>query len=188
MNDDLPAIRRLCVAYDIDLTSGDDASRRALAQKRGTAAFAEVCASLGLGRTLLAQRGAGQIGVFPVGINEPQVISSLVSGLFQALNGLNIRFRLAFHEGVTTLLTAGGYGGKAIAKVGQLAESTPLRAALAEHPRAHLAVLLSAPVFEDIDYWLPVDQFRRVDLGDHGRDPHDVAWIFVPRPERPSLP
>src|ERR1700759_429999 len=135
MNDDLPAIRRLCVAYDIDLTSADDASRRALAQKRGTVAFAEVCASLGLGRTLLAQRGAGQIGVFPVGIDEPQVISSLVSGLLQALNGLNIRLRLAFHEGVTTLLAAGGCGGKAIARVGQLAESSPLRAALAEHPR-----------------------------------------------------
>jgi hypothetical protein len=185
MNDDLPAIRRLCVAYDIDLTSGDDASSRALDQNRGTAAFAGVCASLGLGRTLLAERGAGQVGVFPVGIDEPQVISSLVSGLFQALNGLNIQLRLAFHEGVTTLLAAGGCGGKAIVKVGQLVESKPLRAALAEHPRAHLAVLLTAQVFEDIDRWLPVEQFRRVDLGEHSRDPHDVAWILVPRPGSP---
>jgi hypothetical protein len=181
MNEDLPAIRRLCVAYEIDLTSGDGTTGRALAEQRGNMAFAEVCASLGLGRTLLARRGAGQVGVFPVGIDEPQVISSLVAALFQALAGLNIRFRLAFHEGVTTLFAAGGYGGKAVAKVGRLAASMPLRAALAEHPRAHLAVLLSAPVFEDIDRRLPADQFRRVDIGELGRDPHDVAWIFVPQ-------
>jgi hypothetical protein len=182
MSDNLPAIRRLCVAYDIDLPSGEGPTGRALAEQRGNLAFAEVCLSLGLDRTLLARRGGGQVGVFPVGIDEPQVISSLVGGLLRALAGLNVQFRLAFHEGVITLLAAGGYGGKAIAQVGRLADSRPLRAALAEHPRACLAVLLSAPVFEDIDRRLPADQFRRVEVGEPDRrGPQDVAWILVPQ-------
>jgi hypothetical protein len=182
MNGDLPAIRRLCIAYDTELTGGDDTTGRALTEQRGKIVFAEVCISLGLDRTLLARRGTGQVGVFPVGIDEPEVISSLVGGLSQALAGLNVRFRLAFHEGVTTLFAAGGHGGKAVAKVGRLAASVPLRAALAENPQARLAVLLSPSVFEDIDRRLPADQFRRVEVGEldrHGLQ--DVGWIFVPQ-------
>lgn len=180
MDDHPPGIRRLCVAYDIDPPGGDSATGRAAAEQRGNTAFAEVCVSLGLGRILLARDDAGQVGVFPVGIDEPQVISSLVETLSQVLSGLDVRFRLAFHEGITTLLAAGGYGGKAIATVRRLAGSQPLRAALAGHPGASLAVLLSAPVFEDISRQLPAEQFRRVELGDPGRGPRDVAWIFVP--------
>src|ERR1700761_8903607 len=98
MDENLPSIRRLCLAYDIDLLGEDGVTGRALAVRRGNLTFAQVCASLGLGRILLARRGAGRIGLFPVGIDEPEVISSLVMGLFQALTGLDIRFRIAFHE------------------------------------------------------------------------------------------
>ena len=119
-----------------------------------------------------------------MGIDEPQVVSSLVEGLVRAAVRLNIRLRLAFHEGVTTL-AAGGFGGNAIAKVRRLAESSPLRAALAEHPHASLAVILSASVFEDIAPRLPADQFRQVVIADLGPSLRDIAWIFVPgRPER----
>lgn len=71
---------------------------------------------------------------------------------------------------------------KAVAKVGRLAASVPLRAALAENPQARLAVLLSPSVFEAIDRRLPADQFRRVEVGEldrHGLQ--DVGWIFVPQ-------
>ena len=181
MDDKPPGIRRLCVAYEIDASGGrGGGAGQAAAERRGYMAFVEVCASLGLDRILLDRRNAGQLGVFPVGIDEPQVVPSLVEGLSRVLAGLNVRFRLAFHEGVMTLLAAGGYGGKAIATVGRLAESKPLRAVLAEYPGASLAVLLSASVFEDIGPQLPVEQFRRVEIGGPARGLRDVAWIYVP--------
>jgi hypothetical protein len=183
VDDEPPGIRRLCIAYGIEPPDGCGSDERAAAEQLGTKAFADVCASLGLDRILLRRHGAGQVGVLPVGIDEPRVVSSLVEGLVRALAGLNVRFRLAFHEGVTTLAT-GGFAGNAIAKVRRLAESPPLRAALAEDSRARLAVLLSTPVFEDIDPRLPADQFRQVEIAAQGRGPRDIAWIFVPgRPQ-----
>jgi hypothetical protein len=194
MDDDRPpGIRRLCVAYGIESPRDDDGepteAQRSAAERRGAAAFTWVCASLGLNRMLLDDGPAGHVGLLPVGIDEPRVVSALVEGLPQALDELNVRCRLAIHEGVTTL-AAGGFGGGAVAKVRRLAQSPPLRAALAEHPRACLAVLLSAPVFEAIGPELPADQFRPVDVADPGpggpggprgpRGPGDIAWIFVP--------
>jgi len=184
-----PGIRRLCVAYGIESPRDDGGggeptgAERAAAELRGTVAFTGVCASLGLNRMLLDRDSAGQVGLLPVGIDEPRVVSALVEELPRALDELNVRCRLAIHEGVTTL-AAGGFGGSAVAKVRRLAQSPPLRAALAEHPRARLAVLLSAPVFEAIDPELPADQFRPVDIADCGLGgpsvPGDIAWIFVP--------
>ena len=179
MDDKLPGIRRLCVAYRIEPPDGCGSGEKTAAEQRGTRAFTDVCTSLGLDRMLLDRHDAGHVGVLPVGIDEPRVVSFLVEGLARALAGLNVRFRLAFHEGVTTLAT-GGFGGNAIAKVSRLAESPPLRAALAEYPRASLAVLLSAPVFEDIGPRLPADQFRQVEIAGPGRNSRDIAWIFVP--------
>lgn len=128
---------------------------------------------------LLDRHSAGQVGVLPVGIDEPRVVSSLVEGLIRATARLHVRLRLAFHEGVTTV-AASGFGGNAVAKVRRLAESLPLRAALAEHPGVGLAVMLSASVFDDIGPRLPADQFRQVEIADSGASSRDIAWIFVP--------
>ncbi len=180
MDDDTPpGIRRLCVAYGIDSPRGCGSNEKTEAQRRGAKAFRDVCASLGLERILLDRHAAGQVGLLPVGIDEPRVVSSLVEHLPRPLADLNVRCRLAFHEGVTTL-AAGSFGGDAVAKVRRLAESPPLRAALVEHPGASLAVLLSGPVFEAIGPKLPIDQFRPVDITLPGRRPRDIAWIFVP--------
>jgi hypothetical protein len=179
MDDEPPGIRRLCVAYGVESPDGCAGNEKIAAEQRGTKAFTDVCASLGLERILLKRQDTGHVGVLPVGIDEPRVVSSLVEGLVCAAVGLNVRFRLAFHEGVTTLV-AGGFGGNAIAKVRRLAESPPLRAALAEHPRAILAVMLSAPVFEGIGPRLPADQFRQVEMANPDRCSRDIAWIFIP--------
>jgi hypothetical protein len=118
-------------------------------------------------------------------------VSSLVEGLSSALAELDVppggrgpvRLRVAFHEGVTTL-AADGFGGRAVTKVRELAGSPPLRAALAEHPRARLAVVLSDPVFEGVGHCdypsLPADQFRPVEIADSGPAPASTAWIYVP--------
>jgi len=72
----------------------------------------------------------------------------------------------------------------AVTRVRELAGSRPMRAALAEHPRASLAVLLSDPVFEGVghadDSGLPADRFQPVQLADSGRAPGSTAWLYVP--------
>jgi hypothetical protein len=179
MDDELPGIRRLCVAYGVESPGGCGGDGKIAAERRGATVFIGACASLGLDRILLDRHNAGQVGVLPVGIDEPRVVSSLVEGLVRATAALNVRLRLAFHEGVTTLVR-GSFGGKAVAKVRRLAEGPSLRAALAEHPQASLAVMLSAPVFEGVGLRMPTDQFHRVAIADPDPDSCCIAWIFVP--------
>jgi hypothetical protein len=187
-----PGIRRLCVAFGIEPPDEYDGGELTAAEQQATQAFTDVCASLGLDRMLLNSREAGeeQVGLLPVGIDEPRVVSSLVEGLSRALAELNaprvaaipLRLRLAFHEGVTTL-AAGGFQGNTLAKVRELAKSPQLRAALDEHPMARLAVLLSDPVFEDIGHFgypgLPADRFQRVEIADPRRAPCCIAWVYA---------
>jgi hypothetical protein len=192
MHDKPPGIRRLCVAFGIEASGERGGAERISAQQRVAEAITGVCTSLGQDRMLLNRSAADgeQIGLLPVGIDEPRVVSSLVEGLSSALAGLDappgggpVRLRVAFHEGVTTLADD-GFGGRAVTKVRELASSPHLRAALDEHPRARLAVVLSDPVFEGVghcDYpGLPADQFQPVAIADSGRAPAATAWIYVP--------
>jgi hypothetical protein len=188
-----PGIRRLCVAFAAQSSGGPGGGDLASAERRAANAFTDVCTSFGLDRMLLNHRADGEVrvGLLPVGIDEPRVVASLVDGLSRAIAELNVprsgrpstRLRLAFHEGVTTL-AADGFGGTAVARVRQLAESPQLRAALDEHPRASLAVLLSDPLFQDICPFgypgLCADQFRQVEIAglDHARG--HTAWICIP--------
>jgi len=189
MDDKPPGIRRLCVAFGIEPGGGDQAA----AQRRVAEAITGVCTELGLDRMLLDGAGAAgeQVGLLPVGIDEPRVVSSLVEGLSSALGELNggqdgrspVRLRVAFHEGVTTL-AADGFGGRAVSRVRELAGSPPMKAALDEHPRASLAVLLSDPVFEGVGNsghpGLAAGRFEPVQVADDGRAPGSVAWLYVP--------
>lgn len=199
MDDKPPGIRRLCVAFGVEPSGGDQAA----AEQQVNAAITSVCTALGLDRMLLDGNGVAgeQVGLLPVGIDEPRVVSSLVEGLSSALGELNlardgrppVRLRVAFHEGVTTL-AAGGFGGRAVTRVRELAGSGPMRAALDEHPRASLAVLLSDPVFEGVGHadhpGLPADRFQPVQVADSGRAPSGrgpdgrapgcTAWLYVP--------
>ncbi len=193
MHDKPPGIRRLCVAFGIDSSGTEHDAEQASAVQRVAQVIADVCASLGLDRMLLNRREptGEQVGLLPVGIDEPRVVSSLVEGLSGALAELNlrrdgqspVRLRVAFHEGVTTL-AADGFGGRAVTRVRALASSLPMRAALDEHPRASLAVLMSDPVFEEVgdaaDSGLAADQFRPVQIPDSGRVPASTAWLYVP--------
>jgi hypothetical protein len=193
MHDQPPGIRRLCVAFGIESSGEHDGAAQAPAGQRVADAITGVCTALGLDRMLLNRPGPDgeQVGLLPVGIDEPRVVSSLVEGLHSALAELNrpqqgghpVRLRVAFHEGVTTL-AADGFGGRAVTKVRELAGSPHLRAALDEHPRASLAVVLSDPVFEGVGHSghpsLPADQFQPVEIADSGPAPASTAWIYVP--------
>jgi hypothetical protein len=188
-----PGIRRLCIAFGLEPSDGLDGDMLAAAEQQLSTAFAGVCAPLGLDRMLLNRRtdDGPQVGLLPVGIDEPRVVSSLVEGLSGTLATLNaqqerrvpVRLRLAFHEGVT-MLAAEGFSGNAVTRVCQLAESSQLRAALSQHPRGSLAVVLSDPVFRDIAHvgypGLPLERFQRAEIADPRGTSCATAWIYVP--------
>ena len=192
-DDTPPGIRRLCVAYRIESPRGCGRNEKTEAERRGAKAFRDVCASLGLERILLDRHAAGHVGVLPVGIDEPRVVSSLVEQLPRPLADLNVRCRLAFHEGVTSL-AAGGFGGNAVAKArrcgkpaaagraGRASASQPGRAAVGpgvRGDRSQAAVDQFRPV--DITLPRPKPARHRLDLRSHSAVGRSVAAACADR-------
>lgn len=155
--------------------------------------LAAASASSGPDRVLVgAQRiGARGIALFPASIDELRAITQLVDELFHALNRRNdavagadrVRLGMAIHEGITRL-PADGFTGPAVTKTCQLLDSQPLLATFALDPDANLVVMVSDQVFTDMDesgnIVLPVDRFRRVEVGDRPDGHRDIVWIYVP--------
>jgi hypothetical protein len=184
MDGDSPGIRRVCVAVDIERHGAVELDSL---QRRLSAAVADTCGSSDLERLLLHVQGggAGEIVILPVGLDEPRAVALLVNGFFQAVGRINqasrdrarVRLRMAVHEGITTL-RSGVFVGRAVATTYRLLGVPQLRAALASHPHANLAVIFSDRIFEDLgsfDHWLPTDKFRRVEI-----DGREGGWILVP--------
>jgi hypothetical protein len=196
-----PGIRRMCIAVAAHAPDGCDAAGAYRAQVRGSAALGEACRSAGLDRVLVnakqgdrAPRGDdAMVALLPAGIDEPRAITALVRALDEELRRANgsrdeqgrVRLRMAVHEGVT-MLTAGGFAGRAVDRARQLACSPPLHAALRAYPEADLIVLLSGQVYDDVtqfgDPYLAPDLFQRAEITSPARGYRDTGWIYVPRP------
>jgi hypothetical protein len=193
VEDTPPGIRRLCAA----ITAESCPAAAGLAQRSGpsrvSAALLNAWSSAELDRVLLNAHRTGdmEIAVLPVGIDEPRVIPSMISSLAETLRVLNadqddgarIRLRMALHEGVT-ILTADGFTGGAVSGACQLADSPPLRAALATERDADLAVMLSDQVFRDLiqlsHFCLPRSRFRRAVITGPLSGCPDTGWIYFP--------
>lgn len=195
-----PGIRRMCIAVAAHAPAGSDAVTAYRAQVRGSAALGDACRSAGLDRVLVnathgdrAEQGEdAMVALLPAGIDEPRAVASLVSTLDEELRRANgsrdktgrVRLRMAVHEGVT-VLTHGGFAGRAVDRARQLACSPPLQAALAAHPGADLVVLLSGQVYDDVtqfgDPYLAPDLFQRAEITSPARGYRDTGWILVPR-------
>jgi hypothetical protein len=193
-----PGIRRMCIAVAAGAPAGSDAAGAHRALARASAALGNACRSAGLDRVLvdteLARRGhaAGtEVALLPAGIDEPRAVAALISSLAGELRRANggcggegrVRLRLAVHEGVT-ILTAGGFAGRAVDWARRLASAPPLRAAFDAHPGADLIVLLSGQVYDDVtqfgDAGLPRGRFRRAEMTSAAGGHRDTAWIYVP--------
>lgn len=196
-----PGIRRMCIAVAAHAPDGCDAAAAYRAQVRGSAALGDACRSAGLDRVLVnavhADRGEqgedAMVALLPAGIDEPRAVTSLVSALDEELRRANgsrdetgrVRLRMAIHEGVT-VLTHGGFAGRAVDRARRLACSPPLQAAFGAYPGADLIVMLSGQVYDDVtqfgDPYLAPDLFQRTEIAGPARGYRDTGWIFVPQP------
>jgi hypothetical protein len=198
-----PAVRRICLAVDVE-----GYSRRLMAdqydlQNRLLFTMSQGCIAAGVkpGRCDRQNSGDGQILIFPPGIDEKAVLPNLVLGLLTALHRVNdpvgpggrVRLRISLGEGAVQT-AATGFVSKALEAVCRLLDSDRLRRALAGSPAAEAAVVVTDALYRDIvaqGYGgLPAAGFQRVRVSIPKKKFSADAWIQVPDvvPWLPDVP
>ncbi|MEV7968156.1 hypothetical protein AB0O34_19530 [Sphaerisporangium sp. NPDC088356] len=187
------AIRRLCLAVDVQSYSARD-NRRQLDVQTGLKRVLDRAlarAGLSLAAVPRQDRGDGQLVLLPAGVDEARVIAILLREVGAGLAEINetlppddrIRLRLALAQGIVHE-AATGYVGKAVVDACRLVETRDLRTALAEHDDRDLAVAVTDDLFHDVLVHgyagLAAGDFRRVgvELADKGFSA--VVWLAVP--------
>jgi len=189
VNDDVPGIRRVCVAagWDGDGPGGAGAERRTVRQ-----ALVSACAAAGLQRSLPGRqrREGAEILLLPAGIDEPRALAALTRSVAAELRGINaagggrrLRLALAVNEGVVVLRPA-GFSGWAIGRACRLAASPQARSALAGDPASDLVGRLTDRIFDDLTGHrlgpaLGSGRFERVEIDDPAACCR-TAWICAP--------
>jgi hypothetical protein len=109
-----------------------------------------------------AALATAELALLPPGVDEPRVMAAFLHAVRAILDEVNrdtcdggrqIRLRLAFHQGITSV-AGERFTGQAVATIGQLIDSPSVDGALARHPSADLAVIVSDALFRDVSgHW-----------------------------------
>jgi hypothetical protein len=187
-----PGIRRVCVAVAAGPSVGPSTLEQAMARRNVSRLLTGLCGAPAFEELSLSQQAASgsEIIIFPVGIDEPLVLTLLVRWLARAVhqantgwNGRRVRLTVAAHEGITTLVS-GVFGGPAVLKACALVTAPPLRAALDAAPAADLAVLFSSRLRDDLDGFnrcLDLSDFTPVELEiGTANEAGEPGWLLVP--------
>ncbi|MFH8794223.1 hypothetical protein [Streptomyces sp. NPDC017941] len=147
--------------------------------------------SAGLNRSEwhIQPKGDEQLAVLPASGDEPRLVDDYFRHLASELRHYNgqrtpaarMRLRAAVHHGLVELAD-NGFAGTAVVVTARLLNSRPLYDALAGHPMADLAVVLSDEVFRSVvagghTTLLPSD-FSRVTVKE--KEYESAAWLTVP--------
>ncbi|MBX9365702.1 hypothetical protein ACF09Y_15735 [Streptomyces massasporeus] len=140
--------------------------------------------------------GDSVFAVLPQGASEPGLVDPFMRQLESGLRTFNrnrrdeawLRLRAAVHFG-TASPAANGFEGRAPVEIGRLLDSRVLKAALAAAPEAHLALAVSATVFNDVigEAYTTIrpQEFREVRVAE--KEYAGRAWIRVPGYDAKSL-
>jgi hypothetical protein len=181
-------IRRVCVAVEAEPTAAHSVMELAIARRHVSTLLAGLCRSPTFSELSLSQQRTGntEVIVFPVGIDEPWVLTLLVRWLACAVyransdgDGRRLRLKMVVHEGITTLV-AGVFDGPAVRDACALVTAMPLRAALAAAPMAELAVLFSGRLRDDLagfERCLAPGDFTSIELP---VGTADTGWLLLP--------
>ncbi|MFF5263143.1 hypothetical protein ACFY4C_29795 [Actinomadura viridis] len=184
---------RLCFAADIERFSRFRTPEAARAQRRFVDLLTDARRHAGVPAADPQPSGDGQFEVFPAALDESVLIPRLVEGLREALARTNadlsaharLRVRAALHRGHVRRGVNGWIGESAIA-VHRLLDSSRLRRALADHPEADLALIVSDILYRDVIVHgygrLAPDAFRRVRVRLPDKGFEEEGWIYVPKP------
>jgi hypothetical protein len=187
-----PGIRRVCVAVEAESSAGPGVMAEAAARRDLSTLLTELCGSPTFMELSLSQQrmGRGGVLVFPVGIDEPRILTLLVRWLAGAVHRANsgwdggrLRLKVAAHEGLTTLV-AGVFDGPAVRRACALVTAPPLRTVLATAPATELAVLFSGRLRDDLggfSWCLDPGDFAPVELpADPAAGAAESGWLLRP--------
>ncbi|MEV6982654.1 hypothetical protein AB0M95_15520 [Sphaerisporangium sp. NPDC051017] len=192
---DSDPVRRLCAAVRARWPSR---ARAADPHRLLLDVVREACAAAGLDGVFVQEQchgagdPAGVVLVMPPGVHEARVVEDLTRELRRAARRPDAgRLRVAFHQGITRL-GRDGFEGRAVTAVCGMCAVETLDAELSADPRRDLALIISAPLFDEITHpGFPVlrqDRFRRVGVEVAGVKSPMPAWIRLFGPESPDQP
>jgi len=146
------AVRRICVAVDMENYSGRNDHAQAQAQRRLAALLDRAHATAPPSALAFRQRsGDGEVSLFHPGMDEVRFFADFVHSLWTGLqeDGPPLRLRMAVHCGIAWV-GDNGMVGRAVVKTCRMVDSAPLREALASDPETPLALMVSDPFFDDV--------------------------------------
>lgn len=189
----MPLVERFVIGVDMHrysarVTRHQFELQRALARMLDEAAEA---ADLRRKRWKRQKEGDGEIAILPARVDLVAAVRHFVSELDIRLAdhnedhapGMLIRLRVAMH---TDSLTEAefGYAGPALIVLSRLLNSTPVRKALTNTPEAHLAQIISEPVFQRAVVpevgGLRQRQFQQVQVDLPEKEFQHTAYLYVP--------
>lgn len=180
-----------CIAVDAQAYGSKNDRRQSETQHDLPRLLDRAARGAGLDRSewQIQQKGDEQLAVRPLDGTEPRLVDDFVRHLAAELREFNaqrvpearMRLRGAIHQGPVEL-AGNGFAGTAVVVTARLLNSRPLYDALAAHPAADLAVLLSDDVFRSTvaggHTTLSVSDFERVAV--EVKEYEATAWLRVP--------
>jgi hypothetical protein len=193
----MKAVRRLCVAVDLEGFSTLSPNVQALAQRRLRQLLHRAWRECGV-RPHRVWQGDGEVALAPRGVDESRLVSTFSRAVRVALRRVNrepgpcrMRLRVGIHTGVAAASRA-GLVGAGVVRACRLVNSAPLRAALVDNPRADVALIVSQALYEDVicaeEHEFTAADFVpvRVVIGEKSFSAD--AWVHVPdRVYRPEV-
>ncbi|MYW63493.1 hypothetical protein GTY65_05300 [Streptomyces sp. SID8379] len=187
-----------CIAVDAQAYGSNSDRRQSEIQHDLPRLLDRAARSAGLDRQQwqIQCKGDEQLAVRPLDGKEPRLVDDYVRHLVGELRDYNaqrvlaarMRLRVVIHQGLVELAD-NGFAGTAVVATARLLNSGPLYGALAEHPEADLALLLSDEVFRSTvaggHTTLSTGDFRRVPV--QVKEFEATAWLRVPALGAPTV-
>ncbi|MFC8141700.1 hypothetical protein ACFUKV_08035 [Streptomyces paradoxus] len=182
-----------CIAVDAEAYGGKNDRGQSQTQHDLPRILDGAARGAGLDRAQwqIQRKGDEQLAVRPLDGTEPRLVDDYIRHLVaelreynvQRVPGARMRLRAVVHQGLVELAD-NGFAGTAVVATARLLTARPLYDALAAHPGADLALLLSDDVFRSTvaggHTTLSTEDFTRVTA--QVKEYEATAWLWMPAP------
>lgn len=187
-----------CIAVDAQSYGSNNDRRQSEIQHDLPRLLDRAARGAGLDRAQwhIQRKGDEQLAVRRVDGKEPRLVDDYLRHLVAELHAYNaqrvpearMRLRTALHQGLVALAD-NGFAGTAVVATARLLNARPLYDALAAHPEADLALLLSDDIFRATvaggHTTLTPEDFTRVAIQE--KEYEATAWLRVPVLGAPAM-
>jgi hypothetical protein len=192
-----PAIRRLCLAVDVESYSRRRRAEQIDVQNRLLWTMAQACRSANVNpaRCDRQDSGDGQILILPPGIDEDIAVSGIILGMLTGLRRVNrpvglgdrIRLRISLGQGAIQIGPT-GFVAPSVITVCRLLDCDELRDALTASPASNAVLIVTSDLYHDLfaegSGGLPARRFQRVFVHKQRKGFAAEGWIQVPEGTR----